>query len=117
MVPAGESAAAARERELARLRTLAEAAEAWARWRRGSADAESPEERELLEALDSYESAGERTGRERLVFCSGCRRGRENSDWMALEKLVAEKSSVELTHGMCPDCMARLYPRHLAEPD
>jgi hypothetical protein len=117
MVPRGESAAAGRERELARLRALAEAAQTWARWRRGSVEAESPEEHELLEALDAHQAAGGKEGREQLVLCSGCRRGRDGSDWMALEQLLAEKSSFELTPGMCPDCMARLYPRHLAEPD
>jgi len=51
--PSGESTAAAREEELARLRLLAEAAEAWARWRRRGLDTlASAEETELLAALD-----------------------------------------------------------------
>jgi hypothetical protein len=117
-VPPGESTAAERERELARLRALAEAAEAWARWRRtDSASSPSPQEEELLAALDQLSEAGRRTGRELLVLCSGCRRTRDDAEWMALETFLSEKSLIEFTHGMCPDCMARLYPRHTSEPD
>lgn len=67
MGPPGESTAADREHELARLRALAEAADAWARWRRqGPNDPASPEEQELLSALDRLESTGEQAVRNRL---------------------------------------------------
>ena len=118
MVTPGESTAAERKRELAQLRALAAAAEAWARWRRnGSHDSASLEEQELLAALDPSSDAVIDAGRELLVLCSCCRRARDESDWMALETFLAEKSLVELTREMCPDCMARLYPSHTAEPD
>jgi hypothetical protein len=118
MVPPGESTAADREQELARLRVLAEAANAWARWhRQGSRDPASAEEQELLAALDRLEAAGGHLGRNLLVLCSGCRRTRDDAEWVALEAFLTEKAGLEITHGLCPSCLGRLYPHRPAEPD
>jgi hypothetical protein len=117
MGPPGESTAA-RERELARLRALADAADAWARWRRGDASGPaSCAELELLAALDRLEPQGEGAGRELIVLCSGCRRTRDDSDWIALEAFLTDRAGMEFTHGLCPDCMVRLYPHHTSESD
>lgn len=114
----GESTAAAREQELARLRMLADAATAWARWRRQGATAPaSSEELELLSALDRLGSAGDSTDRNLIVLCSGCKRTRDDREWVALETFLAEQARMEFTHGLCPDCMARLYPHQGAEPE
>jgi hypothetical protein len=107
----GESTAAERAHELARLRALAEAAEAWARWRREQAggpasDAESA----LLAALDRLAESGGHGGRRLLVLCSACRRTRDGTAWVELEDYLTQKAVVEFTHGVCPDCMERLYP-------
>ena len=117
MVP-GESTTADREHELKRLRVLAEAADAWARWRRSGAVAlASPEEQQLLSALDRLAAAGGRSRRDIVVLCSGCRRARDHARWVELEPFLTEKVAIEFSHGMCPDCMARRYPNHMAEPD
>jgi hypothetical protein len=117
MVPPGESTSAAREQELARLRMLAEAAEAWARWRRrGGASAHSPEERDLLAALDRLE-ASPSGGRRLIVLCSGCRRTRDETEWIPLEAYLADRLGMEFTHSICPTCMARLYPHHASDPN
>jgi hypothetical protein len=114
----GESTSAARERELAQLRVLAEAADAWARWRRsGPGEPTSPEELELLSALDRLEAAGRQSNRNLIVLCSACRRTRDDSDWVALEAFLTRKAALEFTHSLCPDCMAQLYPHHTSEPD
>jgi hypothetical protein len=115
MVPPGESTPAARERELARLRVVADAAEAWARWRRsGGPNAPSTEERDLLAALDRLEAAAARD-RELIVLCSGCRRTRDQDEWVPLEAYLADRTGIEFTHGICPSCLARLYPHHAAD--
>jgi hypothetical protein len=116
VVPPGDSTAAAREQELARLRLVADAADAWARWRRqGETEAASPQELELLAALDRLESAD--SPRSLIVLCSGCRRTRDDSAWVPLETYLVEQTPMEFSQGLCPDCMARLYPQHRAEPD
>lgn len=97
---------------------LAEAADAWARWRRdGSGDSASTEELELLSALDRLEAVGAHSNRYLIVLCSGCRRTRDDSAWVALETFLTRKGGMEFTHGLCPDCMGRLYPNHTAQPE
>ena len=117
MLPPGESTSAAREQELARLRLLADAAEAWARWRRrGESSTHSAEERDLLAALDRLQAAPA-ADRELIVLCSGCRRARDDAAWVPLEAYLADRVGMEFTHGICPTCMARLYPRHAGDPN
>jgi hypothetical protein len=118
MAPPGDATTADREHELQCLRALAEAADAWARWRRrGAVAAASPEEQQLLSALDRLGAAGGHSGRHIVVICSACRRARDASQWVALEAFLTERAGIEFSHGMCPDCMARRYPSHMAEPD
>jgi len=52
-----------------------------------------------------------------MPICSNCRRIRidssENngrSKWVSIENYLYEESAVELSHGMCPDCMKTVYP-------
>lgn len=46
-----------------------------------------------------------------LPICSGCKKIRdEKGVWRPLEAYIAEKSEAEFSHGVCPDCLARLYP-------
>jgi hypothetical protein len=30
--------------------------------------------------------------------------------WNQVEKYVADRSEAEFSHGICPDCLQRLYP-------
>ena len=94
-----------------RLRSLAAAAEAWARWRRGGSEGQSPEEAELLAALDLLE-ADDPAGRTILALCSACRRTRDDDEWLGLEEFLIAKAGMDFSHGLCPDCMERLYPHH-----
>jgi hypothetical protein len=36
--------------------------------------------------------------------------------WTPLETYIAEQSEADFTHGICPACMARLYPEIDPEP-
>lgn len=46
-----------------------------------------------------------------LPICASCKKIRdEKGSWHQVEKYLSEHSEAKLTHGVCPDCVARLYP-------
>ena len=52
-----------------------------------------------------------------LPVCSSCRRIRVSSDnpaeaeqWMSLEAYLKKTRVVRFSHGMCMDCLRKLYP-------
>jgi DNA-binding NarL/FixJ family response regulator len=47
-----------------------------------------------------------------LPICASCKRIRndDNSSWQAIEAYIASHSEADFTHGICPDCVRRLYP-------
>jgi PAS domain-containing protein len=46
-----------------------------------------------------------------LPVCAACRKIRDDDDsWIALDDYVRRQARVEFTHGLCPDCINRLYP-------
>ncbi len=46
-----------------------------------------------------------------LPICSSCKKIRnDNGYWKQIEGYIAEHSEAVFTHGICPDCMKRLYP-------
>jgi len=46
-----------------------------------------------------------------LPICSSCKRIRdEQGNWTFLEIYISEHSQAEFTHGLCPDCLHKLYP-------
>jgi len=46
-----------------------------------------------------------------LPVCARCRRVRDDDDlWQSVEGYLARHTNVELSHGLCPDCMKELYP-------
>lgn len=74
--------------------------------------------------LREREAALERTVRERdaalsevqtlrglLPICSSCKSIRDaEGEWHSLEKYVSEHSAARFSHGICPACIAKLYP-------
>lgn len=51
-----------------------------------------------------------------LPMCCSCKKIRDDEgDWRELEQYLCDHSNAQLTHGFCPDCVARLYPE-LDEP-
>lgn len=46
-----------------------------------------------------------------LPVCASCKKIRdENGVWQPFEAYIAAKSEAQFTHGVCPECMSRLYP-------
>jgi hypothetical protein len=54
----------------------------------------------LAEALEGF-----------VPICMHCKSIQDaNRNWVSLEQYVAERSSVQLSHGLCPACMRTHYP-------
>jgi hypothetical protein len=52
-----------------------------------------------------------------LPICSSCKKVRDDKGyWSALDQYVRERSEAEFSHGICPDCLARLYPDFADQP-
>jgi CRP/FNR family transcriptional regulator, cyclic AMP receptor protein len=48
-----------------------------------------------------------------LPICLNCKNIRDESEkWVAIEAYISDRSEADFTHGMCPDCMKKLYPKH-----
>jgi PAS domain-containing protein len=46
-----------------------------------------------------------------LPICAGCKKIRdETGQWRSIEAYVEDRSTVQFSHGICPDCVARIYP-------
>lgn len=64
--------------------------------------------RELNEALASI-----RTLHGILPICSFCKKIRDDrEEWRKLEEYVSAHSEAQFSHGICPDCMTRMYPEY-----
>ncbi|MGE4519777.1 MAG: PAS domain S-box protein [Desulfobacteraceae bacterium] len=49
-----------------------------------------------------------------IPLCSCCKKIRDDKGyWTQLEEYLLEHSDAEVSHGLCPDCMKRLYPDFL----
>jgi len=61
---------------------------------------------ELQEALDRVTTLSGL-----LPICSGCKKIRNDQGyWQQVEGYIMEHSSARFTHGLCPECLARIYP-------
>ena len=61
---------------------------------------------ELQQALDNV-----KTLRGMIPICSSCKKIRDDAGyWNQVEVYIREHSEAEFTHGICPDCVARMYP-------
>jgi hypothetical protein len=46
-----------------------------------------------------------------LPICSSCRKIRnDNGYWSQIETYIVEHSDAEFSHGICPECLKKLYP-------
>ena len=46
-----------------------------------------------------------------LPICVQCKKIRDKAgNWQKIETYISERSEAEFTHGMCPECMRKLYP-------
>jgi PAS domain S-box-containing protein len=48
-----------------------------------------------------------------LPICASCKRIRDDKGyWQQVEAYIKDRSDAEFTHGICPECAARLYPEY-----
>jgi len=67
-------------------------------------------ERELARRVDEAVSHVKML-RGMLPICAGCKKIRDDKGyWNQMETYIQAHSDVDFSHGMCPDCIARLYP-------
>jgi hypothetical protein len=51
-----------------------------------------------------------------LPICLNCKNIRDESgSWVRIEEYITDRSDADFTHGMCPDCMRKLYPKHFSQ--
>jgi len=48
-----------------------------------------------------------------LPICSSCKKIRDDKGyWNQIEQYISEHSEAEFSHGICPDCVKKLYPQY-----
>lgn len=46
-----------------------------------------------------------------LPICASCKKIRDDDGfWVQVEKYLSERIDMQFSHGICPDCMQKLYP-------
>ena len=69
-------------------------------------------ERERLIAELQQALADVKTLRGLLPICASCKKIRDDKGyWRNIEHYLEEHSQAEFSHGLCPDCMRKLYPQ------
>jgi PAS domain S-box-containing protein len=49
-----------------------------------------------------------------VPICANCKQIRDDKGfWMQVESYIQERSQARFSHGICPDCMRKLYPEFL----
>jgi PAS domain S-box-containing protein len=66
---------------------------------------------EAQKALKTAHEAEIHTLHGLLPICSSCKKIRDDKgQWTQIETYIKQRSAAEFTHGICPDCAARLFP-------
>jgi len=48
-----------------------------------------------------------------LPICASCKKIKDNHQrWQPLEGYIQARSEAKFTHGLCPDCLRKLYPKY-----
>jgi PAS domain S-box-containing protein len=51
-----------------------------------------------------------------LPICSSCKKIRDDTGyWQQIEEYISDHSEAQFSHGICPDCMRKLYPEYADE--
>lgn len=67
--------------------------------------------RRVTEAVEQI-----RTLKGLIPICASCKKIRDDSGyWNQLESFISEHSDVEFSHGICPECMRKLYPDYVTD--
>jgi hypothetical protein len=52
-----------------------------------------------------------------LPICARCKRVRDQAQtWHSVERYLSKRLDVDFTHGLCPECLAELYPQFADKP-
>lgn len=71
----------------------------------------------LFREVKLREQALEKTLEGILPICSGCKKIRDDhGGWVPIETYLHSRTQAEFTHGICPDCIERLYPDYRGRP-
>ncbi len=61
--------------------------------------------KEALENVDQLENL--------LPICASCKKIRNDEGyWSSVEDYISKHSNIKFSHGICPDCMMKLYPEY-----
>jgi PAS domain S-box-containing protein len=72
---------------------------------------QAEEDRERLIGELQAALANVKTLRGLLPICANCKKVRDDEGyWRSVEEYVMEHSEAHFSHGICPDCMKKLYP-------
>ncbi len=53
-----------------------------------------------------------------LPICASCKRIRDDSGyWEQIEGYISERSDAQFSHGLCPECLKKLYPEYTDSHD
>ena len=48
-----------------------------------------------------------------LPICASCKKIRDDTGyWNKMETYIAQHAEVDFSHGICPDCIIKLYPEY-----
>jgi hypothetical protein len=51
-----------------------------------------------------------------MPVCANCHRIRSDEDsWQRIEAYLEKHANIQLSHGVCPECMVKLYPDFMKE--
>jgi CRP-like cAMP-binding protein len=51
-----------------------------------------------------------------LPICMNCKNIRDESgSWIRIEEYITDRSEADFSHGICPDCLRKLYPKHFGQ--
>lgn len=69
----------------------------------------------LRELQEAYNKLKKLSGL--IPICSHCKKIRDdNGFWNQVEQYISEHTDAVFSHGICPDCMQKLYPDYLLNP-
>jgi DNA-binding NtrC family response regulator len=53
-----------------------------------------------------------------LPICANCKKIRDDKGyWTQVEVYISEHSEAEFSHGICPDCAQKMYPKYYQKDD
>ena len=49
-----------------------------------------------------------------FTMCASCKQVRLEGEWVSVESFLKDSSEVQLSHGICPTCVKKLYGDHFS---